>query len=88
TGSIGQSTLKILDRHPDEDTLFAVTAYSRIKELAQICKQYQPKIAVVPESKVDELRAVLLALGVFVIEILAGEQGLITVAESSQVDIV
>ncbi|MFW2001681.1 1-deoxy-D-xylulose-5-phosphate reductoisomerase [Acinetobacter ursingii] len=88
TGSIGQSTLKILDRHPDEYTLFAVTAYSRIKELAQICKQYQPKIAVVPESKVDELRAVLLALGVFDIEILAGEQGLITVAESSQVDIV
>ena len=88
TGSIGQSTLKILDRHPDEYTLFAVTAYSRIKELAQICKQYQPKIAVVPESKVDELRTELLALGVFDIEILAGEQGLITVAESSQVDIV
>ena len=88
TGSIGQSTLKILDRHPDKYTLFAVTAYSRIKELAQICKQYQPKIAVVPESKVDELRAELLALGVFDIEILAGEQGLITVAESSQVDIV
>ena len=82
------STLKILDRHPDKYTLFAVTAYSRIKELAQICKQYQPKIAVVPESKVDELRAELLALGVFDIEILAGEQGLITVAESSQVDIV
>ncbi|MFW1809861.1 1-deoxy-D-xylulose-5-phosphate reductoisomerase [Acinetobacter ursingii] len=88
TGSIGQSTLKILDRHPDKYTLFAVTAYSRIKELAQICKQYQPKIAVVPESKVDELRAELLTLGVFDIEILAGEQGLITVAESSQVDIV
>ena len=88
TGSIGQSTLKILDRHPDKYTLFAVTAYSRIKELAQICKQYQPKIAVVPESKVDELRAELLALGVFDIEILAGEQGLIAVAESSQVDIV
>ncbi|ENV79042.1 1-deoxy-D-xylulose-5-phosphate reductoisomerase [Acinetobacter ursingii] len=88
TGSIGQSTLKILDRHPDKYTLFAVTAYSRIKELAQICKQYQPKIAVVPESKVDELRTELLALGVFDIEILAGEQGLITVAESSQVDIV
>ncbi|MFW1689592.1 1-deoxy-D-xylulose-5-phosphate reductoisomerase [Acinetobacter ursingii] len=88
TGSIGQSTLKILDRHPDKYTLFAVTAYSRIQELAQICKQYQPKIAVVPGSKVDELRAELLALGVFDIEILAGEQGLITVAESSQVDIV
>ncbi|MPW42962.1 1-deoxy-D-xylulose-5-phosphate reductoisomerase [Acinetobacter guerrae] len=88
TGSIGQSTLKILDRHPDKYTLYAATAHSRIKELAQICKQYQPKIAVVPESKVDELRADLLALGVFDIEILAGEQGLIAVAESSQVDIV
>ncbi|MBJ9985135.1 1-deoxy-D-xylulose-5-phosphate reductoisomerase [Acinetobacter sp. S40] len=88
TGSIGQSTLKILDRHPDKYTLFAATAYSRIKELAQICKQYQPKIAVVPASKVDELRAELVALDVSDIEILAGEQGLIAIAESPEVDIV
>ncbi|MBK0063378.1 MULTISPECIES: 1-deoxy-D-xylulose-5-phosphate reductoisomerase [unclassified Acinetobacter] len=88
TGSIGQSTLKILDRHSDKYTLFAATAYSRIKELAQICKQYQPKIAVVPASKVDELRAELVALDVSDIEILAGEQGLIAIAESPEVDIV
>ncbi|WP_130802594.1 1-deoxy-D-xylulose-5-phosphate reductoisomerase [Acinetobacter ihumii] len=88
TGSIGQSTLKILERHPDLYTLFAVTAHSRIKELAQICKQFQPKIAVVPESKVDELQAELNALTVDDVEILAGEHGLISVAQSPQVDVV
>ncbi|MCU4412530.1 1-deoxy-D-xylulose-5-phosphate reductoisomerase [Acinetobacter sp. WU_MDCI_Axc73] len=88
TGSIGQSTLKILDLHPDKYTLFAVTAYSRIKELAQICKQYQPKIAVVPESKVDELRAQFIALAISDIQIWSGEQGLITVAQSPEVDVV
>ena len=56
TGSIGQSTLRILQQHPEKYSVFAVTAHSRIVELVEICKQYRPKIAVVPSSKVDELK--------------------------------
>jgi 1-deoxy-D-xylulose-5-phosphate reductoisomerase len=44
TGSIGQSTLKILDRHPDKYTLFAVTAYSRIKELLKYANSISLKL--------------------------------------------
>ena len=54
TGSIGQSTLKILEQHPDQYSVFAVTAYSRIDELVQICKQFSPKVVVVPSQKDDE----------------------------------
>ncbi len=88
TGSIGQSTLKILEQHPDQYSVFAVSAYSRIDELAQICRQYQPKIAVVPADRVDQLSRHLKDLQLSHIQILSGEAGLIAVAEHPEVDVV
>ncbi len=88
TGSIGQSTLKILEQHPDQYSVFAVTAYSRIDELVQICKQFSPKVVVVPSQKVDELKQKLNAQKLNHIEILADEAGLVAVAEHSSVDVV
>ena len=88
TGSIGQSTLKILEQHPDQYSVFAVTAYSRIDELVQICKQFSPKVVVVPSQKVDELKQKLNAEKLNHIEILADEAGLVAVAEHPSVDVV
>ncbi|SPL69009.1 1-deoxy-D-xylulose-5-phosphate reductoisomerase [Acinetobacter stercoris] len=88
TGSIGQSTLKILEQHPDKYSVFAVTAYSRIQNLAVICKQYRPKVVVVPSSKVDELQLLLKQYQVDDVEILTDEEGLVNVAAHSSVDIV
>lgn len=88
TGSIGQSTLKILQQHPEAYSVFAVTAQSRITELAEICQQYRPKVAVVPANKVDELSQLLQVQGLSDIEILQDEAGLISVAEHADVDIV
>ncbi|QIO06015.1 1-deoxy-D-xylulose-5-phosphate reductoisomerase [Acinetobacter shaoyimingii] len=88
TGSIGQSTLKILDQHPHDYSVFAVTAYSRIEELSEICKQYKPKIVVVPSHKVDELNTILKSKNITGIEILQGEDGLIAVASHAEIDIV
>ena len=88
TGSIGQSTLKILDQHPDQYSVFAVSAHSRIEELSEICKQYHPKIAVVPSDRVDELHQFFKLKGLDQIEILSGEAGLISIAEHSDVDVV
>ena len=88
TGSIGQSTLKILDQHPEKYSVFAVTAYSRIEALSEICKQYRPKIAVVPPHKVDELHAVFKQKNIQDTEILTGEAGLIAVSEHPEVDVV
>ena len=88
TGSIGQSTLKILDQHPDDYSVFAVSAFSRIEELSEICKQYQPKIAVVPLTKVDELQAIFKQDNIQNIEILADEAGLIAISEHADVDVV
>ena len=88
TGSIGQSTLKILAQHSQEYSVFAVTAHSRLAELVEICKQYRPRFAVVPSSKVDELRQLLIAEQLADIEILADEAGLVAVASHPDVDVV
>ncbi|ARD28631.1 1-deoxy-D-xylulose-5-phosphate reductoisomerase [Acinetobacter lactucae] len=88
TGSIGQSTLKILNQHPDKYSVFAVSAHSRISELVDICKQFQPKVVVVPKQKVDELVALFAKNELQNIEILADQEGLISIASHSDVDVV
>ena len=88
TGSIGQSTLKVLQQHPEQYSVFAVTAHSRIQELVQICKQYHPKVVVVPAAKVDELQQLFSQNQISNTEILSDEAGLIAVAEHPEVDVV
>lgn len=88
TGSIGQSTLKILQQHPGQYSVFAVTAHSRIAELVEICRQFRPKVAVVPSEKVGELQQLLKQSDLQYIEILSGEAGLISIAEHPEVDVV
>lgn len=87
TGSIGESTLKVLQQHPEKYSVFAVTAYSRIQKLVEICKQVKPKIAVVPACYQDEL-ATLLKQHQLNVEILTDDVGLQTVASHPDVDIV
>ncbi len=88
TGSIGQSTLKILQQHPEDYSVFAITAYSRIQELVQICKQYRPKIVVIPSAKERELRQSFAQENINDIEILFDEAGLEAVARHPDVDVV
>lgn len=88
TGSIGQSTLKVLARHPDKYSIYAITAHSRILELVEICKQFKPKIVVVPDECVDQLRQLLVQAGLVDIDILSGATGLVRVAQDQAVDVV
>ncbi|MCF8999126.1 1-deoxy-D-xylulose-5-phosphate reductoisomerase [Acinetobacter nectaris] len=88
TGSIGQSTLKVLEKNSNKYSVFAVTAYSRMQDLVDICKKFLPKIAVVPEEKKDELYQLLKLNRLETIEILTDEDGLTTVASHHDVDVV
>ncbi|PSE42734.1 1-deoxy-D-xylulose-5-phosphate reductoisomerase [Acinetobacter nosocomialis] len=88
TGSIGQSTLKILSQHPDKYSVFAVSAHSRISELVEICKQFRPKVVVVPEQKIVELTTLFAQQNIQGIDILIGQDGLVEIASHTDVDIV
>jgi len=80
TGSIGESTLDVLARHPDRFRVVALAANKSASKLAQQIIQWKPDYAVLAdESAVDELRERVARAGVAT-RILAGEAGLIEAA--------
>jgi len=88
TGSIGLSTLDVIARHPTLYQVFALTGYSRLKELLALCVRHVPQFAVVPTQDVArKLQDDLVAAGLDT-RVLVGEEGLCEVAAHAQVDTV
>ncbi len=88
TGSIGESTLKVLALHPDRYRLHAVSGFSRLERLAEICQQFRPARVVVPTRKIDEFRRCLANRGLLgndQPELLEGDAGLVSIAEDPTV---
>jgi len=54
TGSIGVSTLDVIARHADRYQVVALTAHTRVDELARQCAQFQPEFAVVGTAQAAE----------------------------------
>jgi 1-deoxy-D-xylulose-5-phosphate reductoisomerase len=88
TGSIGLSTLDVMARHPERYQAFALTAFSRIAELRDLCRLHRPQYAVVDGSdKARELQGQLDSDGIKT-RVLVGEGGLSEVAAHPEVDVV
>jgi len=88
TGSIGQSTLDVIARHPDQFELIAVTANTSVDQLFQQCIQHMPRFAVLRDhDAADRLQGQLRAAGQET-EVLAGEPGLEQVAAHADADFV
>lgn len=85
TGSIGLSTLDVISRHPEQFSLYAVTANTNVDALFDICVKHRPKVAVLvnPDSA-KVLEDKLIAAGAAV-KVLSGEAGLIEVAQEASV---
>ncbi|MDK4534294.1 1-deoxy-D-xylulose-5-phosphate reductoisomerase [Kingella kingae] len=83
TGSIGVSTLDVVSRHPDKFQIFALAGHSQVEKLAEQCRQFAPKYAVVAdENRANELRQ---QLGSLHTEVLFGKQSLIDIATAPEV---
>ena len=50
TGSIGQSTLDIISRHPDRFRIEALTAHENISVLFRQCQQFKPNVVAVKNA--------------------------------------
>ena len=88
TGSIGVSTLDVVARHPERFQVFALSAASRIAELAIQCRQFRPRFAAVPDPQLaDSLRARLAALAVST-EVVSGEHALTMIASHADTHMV
>ena len=46
TGSIGESTLDVIARHPDRFQAFALTANKNVEKMLSQCQRFQPRYAV------------------------------------------
>ncbi|MEW6021803.1 MAG: 1-deoxy-D-xylulose-5-phosphate reductoisomerase [Pseudomonadota bacterium] len=86
TGSIGVSTLDVLARHTDKYQVYALSAHSRVEELAVQCRQFKPRRAVVGSAAAAaELARLLAGLPV---DIAWGEAALCEIAASDDTDTV
>ncbi len=88
TGSIGQSTLSVVDRHPDRFRINALSAHSQVDALLALCRRYQPKAAcIVRDDLFHRLQEGLLAAGLDT-EAVAGAGGLDYLASDAASDTV
>ncbi len=84
TGSVGLSTLDVVRRHPQRFSVYALTACSRVPEMALLCREFQPRFAVMAdESSAKKLQLELVDLANT--QVLSGEEGLCQVAADESV---
>ncbi len=85
TGSIGASTLRIIDAQPERFTVTAITAHTEVDELIRIARQYKPSLAVIAdETHFNTLKQGLSGTG---IKVASGAEGLLE-AVTLETDIV
>ncbi len=86
TGSIGANTLDVIARHPGRYEVFALTAASRVEELAALCRRFAPRYAALPDAaRAAELRRLLAGTAT---EVLEGPAALSELAAHPEVDAV
>ena len=89
TGSIGRSTIDVVQRYPDRFHIHAVAGGSRVASLVEVCKQVNPKRAVIADAnRLDELHQALKAEGLGHIDVGAGAQAVSGLAEDSDTEVV
>ena len=88
TGSIGQSTLDVIARHPDRYRVFALAAHRRIDLLEQQIVQFRPDVAVVVDPVAAESLRRRLEECAIPTEVLSGCDALVDVARLPEVDTV
>ncbi len=88
TGSIGDSTLDVIARHPDRFAVEALAAHSNAAKLAALCRRFRPPFAALSDvDSARELEATLARDGVPT-RVLAGPDGLAEVAALPEADTV
>lgn len=88
TGSIGDSTLKLLKKNPDKFKLFAATAYRQVEKMWQVIQQFSPEVVVMVDANAAQVLQQKVNEFKFKTEVLSGHESLLTVAQAAQASIV
>ncbi|WP_292993645.1 1-deoxy-D-xylulose-5-phosphate reductoisomerase [Nitrosomonas sp.] len=88
TGSIGESTLDVIARHPDRFQAFALTANKNVEKMLSQCQRFQPRYAVMLDRECAEQLASAIQAARIDTEVLSGIESLEKVASLPEVDAV
>ena len=88
TGSIGTSTLDVLERHPDRYRVEALTANRDVASMVALCTRLRPRVAAMADASAAGELARELAAARCPTEVLAGMDGLVAAATIDGAEIV
>lgn len=88
TGSIGMSTLDVVQRHPERFKVFALTAHCKVDAMLAQCLAYKPRYAVMLNEQAAEQLAHRLKAAESETEVLVGQEALAQVAAHPATDYV
>ncbi|MFZ5556854.1 MAG: 1-deoxy-D-xylulose-5-phosphate reductoisomerase [Pseudomonadota bacterium] len=88
TGTIGASTLDVVQRNPERFEVHALAANRQVDRLVEQCLRFRPKLAVIRDaSRLGELKQALGGAGLET-RALGGEEGLAEAAAAPEADVV
>ena len=85
TGSIGESTLDVVSRHPEKFRVFALAGHKQVEKLAVQCRTFRPEYAVVADAEHAARLEALLKRDGAATQVLHGVQALVDVASADEV---
>jgi 1-deoxy-D-xylulose-5-phosphate reductoisomerase len=89
TGSIGRSTLNVIENNPERFQLLTMAAGSNTKVAIEDARRWKPKaLSLASEQDADKVRKQLKAEGLGEIEVVYGQAGTVRVATHNEVDFV
>lgn len=88
TGSIGASTLKVVENNPELYSVVAIAAGSNHHKMLELCIKWQPRYAVMADKQAARLLEQAIQNHSLATKVLAGVEGMVEVATLSEVDTV
>ncbi len=89
TGSIGQSTLSVIEKHPDRFAVASLAAGRNLETALEQCTRWRPRVvSMATGALADALRQRLRETGVSGVEVVSGTAGAIRVATLPEADFV
>ena len=88
TGSVGTSTLDVIDRHPDRFEVFALSAATQVDAMLAQCARFKPRFAVMADDSAGRLLAEKAKAIRLSVNVLCGPDALEIIASHESVDTV
>ncbi|SHE87624.1 1-deoxy-D-xylulose 5-phosphate reductoisomerase [Vibrio gazogenes DSM 21264] len=88
TGSIGASTLRVMEENPERFSVVALVAGSDVEKMYQLCCRWQPQYAVMASEQAAHQLRLRLQTDAVKTEVLSGIQAMCDVAALNEVDTV